>query len=73
MNLANAHKTLLSARELDVLRGLSIGKNRAKIAAELGVSENTVRVYIDTARHKLGAVNTSHAIAVSISKGILTI
>ncbi len=73
LNVAHMSKTSLSARELDVLRGLSIGKNRARIAEELGVSENTIRVYIDSARHKLGALNTPHAIAVSISKGILSI
>lgn len=73
MNISNFQKTVLSSRELDVLRALSVGKNRAKIADELGVSENTIRVYIDSARHKLGALNTPHAIAVSISKGLLNL
>lgn len=63
----------LSSRELDVLRGLSAGKNRAQIAYDIGVSENTVRVYIDSARHKLGALNTSHAVAIAVSKGVLAI
>lgn len=73
MKLKNKDKPILSQRETDVLRGISLGKNRAQIAHELGVSENTVRVYIDSARHKLGAVNTAHAIAVAVSKGVLSI
>ena len=76
IELLNLNKTArynLSARELDVLRGLSLGKNRAQIAHELGVSENTVRVYIDSSRHKLGALNTSHAVAIAVSKGVLAI
>jgi DNA-binding CsgD family transcriptional regulator len=73
MNVSSNSKAVLSTREMEVLRGLSLGKNRARIAQELGVSENTIRVYIDSARYKLGALNTSHAIAVSISKGILSI
>jgi DNA-binding CsgD family transcriptional regulator len=73
LKLSRKEKFLLSQRETDVLRGLSIGKNRAQIAHDLGVSENTIRVYIDSARHKLGAVNTAHAIAVAVSKGVLTI
>lgn len=63
----------LSAREIDVLRGLSLGQNRAQIAHNLGVSENTVRVYIDSSRHKLGALNTAHAVAIAVSKGVLSI
>lgn len=61
----------LSPREVDVLTALALGKNRSQAAYELKISENTLRVYVDSARHKLGAVNIPHAIALGIRKGII--
>ncbi len=63
----------LSAREIDVLTAISVGKNRAQIAYDLKISENTLRVYIDSARHKLGALNIPHAVAIGIHRGIINI
>lgn len=73
VGVSKTQKTMLSSREHEALKGLSLGKNRATIAHDLGVSENTLRVYIDSARHKLGALNTAHAVAISISKGLVSI
>ncbi len=66
-------KVKLSTRELDVLRYLAGGKSRGQVADQLKISENTIRVYIDSARHKLGALNVTHAIAITLSKGIITL
>jgi DNA-binding CsgD family transcriptional regulator len=63
----------LSARELDVLKHLATGKNRAQVAHEMKISENTLRVYIDSARHKLGALNITHAVAIGVNRGIVNI
>lgn len=63
----------LSAREMDVLKMVAMGQNRAQIAHSLNISENTLRVYIDSARHKLGALNTTHAAAIALTKGIITV
>ncbi len=68
-----AAPTLLSSREVDVLTGISVGKNRAQIAHDLKISENTLRVYLDSARHKLGAINISHAVAIGIHRGVINI
>ena len=61
----------LSPREVDVLTALALGKNRSQAAYDLKISENTLRVYVDSARHKLGAINIPHAIALGIRKGII--
>lgn len=61
----------LSGRERDALLLLSDGSSRAQAADSLGISENTLRVYIDSARHKLGALNVPHAIAIAAYRGVL--
>jgi DNA-binding CsgD family transcriptional regulator len=61
----------LSPREKDVLTMISAGRRRAQIADSLNISENTLRVYIDSARHKLGALNMFHAVAIAVKTGVV--
>jgi DNA-binding CsgD family transcriptional regulator len=61
----------LSDRERDALSYIAAGRSRAQAADKLQISENTLRVYLDTARHKLGALNLPHAIALAVRKGFL--
>jgi DNA-binding CsgD family transcriptional regulator len=63
----------LSSREREALTYLSTGKSRSQTSYEMKISENTLRIYLDSARHKLGALNITHAVAVGIQKGILNI
>ncbi|MBV7377759.1 helix-turn-helix transcriptional regulator [Maritimibacter dapengensis] len=63
----------LSPRELAAIRCLACGLSRAQAAQELGISEHTLRVYIESARHKLGALNTTHAVARALSTGIIIV
>lgn len=61
----------LSPREKQALMQLSQGQARAEVAATLQISENTLRAYIDSARHKLGAMNVTHAVAIALARGII--
>jgi DNA-binding CsgD family transcriptional regulator len=61
----------LSPRERETLAQLSLGHSRAAVADALQISENTLRAYIDSARHKLGALNVTHAVALALAKGII--
>lgn len=61
----------LSPRERDALSMLGAGESRGRIAEALKISEHTLRVYIDSARHKLGALNTTHAVALALTKGFI--
>lgn len=61
----------LSPREKEALAQLSLGQSRAAVADALHISENTLRAYIDSARHKLGAMNVTHAVALALAKGII--
>lgn len=63
----------LSPRETDALTLLAIGYSRAQAAESLSISEHTLRVYIESARFKLGAMNTTHAIARAMSRGLIVV
>lgn len=61
----------LSPRETDALTMLALGYSRAQAAESLSISEHTLRVYIESARFKLAAANTTHAVARALSSGLL--
>ncbi len=63
----------LSPRELSAMTLLAKGKSRAQASDEMQISEHTLRVYIESARHKLGAMNTTHAVARSLAIGIIVV
>lgn len=63
----------LSPREVDAMTFLAMGYSRAQVADTLSISEHTLRVYIESARFKLGAVNTTHAVARALSRGLIVI
>lgn len=63
----------LSDRERDALTYIASGSGRADVAYKLSISENTLRVYLDSARHKLGALNLPHAVAIAVQKRIVSV
>lgn len=63
----------LSPREIDAMTLLAIGYSRAQVANSLSISEHTLRVYIESARYKLGALNTTHAVARAMSRGLIVV
>lgn len=72
VRLPEAARTL-SPREVDVMTYLAMGYSRAQAADKLGVSESTLRVYIESARFKLGALNTTHAVARAMNQGLIVV
>lgn len=69
--LATSEEVSLSPRETDALKYLAMGISRGRAADQLGISEHTLRVYIESARHKLGAANTTGAIAKAVRLGLI--
>ncbi|TVP72597.1 MAG: LuxR family transcriptional regulator [Rhodobacteraceae bacterium] len=63
----------LSPRELEVMTLLALGYSRAQAANTLSISEHTFRVYVESARYKLGAQNTTHAVARALSRGLIVV
>ncbi len=63
----------LSPREIDCLRWAGMGKTAAEIAQILGIGVRTSRFYLETARHKLGAINVTNAVAKALSLSLISI
>lgn len=63
----------LSPREIDALTFLAMGYSRGQVSEMLSISEHTLRAYIESARFKLGALNTTHAVARALAEGLIMI
>jgi len=63
----------LSPREVDAMTLLAVGYSRAQVADTLSISEHTLRTYIESARLKLGAMNTTHAVARAVNRGLIVV
>ncbi|MFP4273816.1 MAG: helix-turn-helix transcriptional regulator [Paracoccaceae bacterium] len=63
----------LSPREVESMTLLATGLSRAQAAQALSISEHTLRAYVESARHKLGALNTTHAVARAMSRGLIVV
>ena len=50
---------------------MSRGKTMAETAMILGITDNTVRAYLRTARSKLGTSNTMQATTLAIELGLI--
>jgi DNA-binding CsgD family transcriptional regulator len=61
----------LSPRQLDVLRLVAVGADARQIAAELSISEATVRTHVKNLLDRLSANNRAHAVAIAMTTGLL--
>jgi len=63
----------LSEREISVLRSVARGNGNREIAAEIGVSEDTVKGHMKRILVKLEAKDRTHAVMVALKRGILDV
>ena len=61
----------LTDRELDVLRQVVAGLRNKEIAAQLGISENTVKFHLRNILDKLHAQNRAEVVARAMREGLL--
>ena len=61
----------LTPREIDVLRLIARGNPNKIIAAELSLTEETVKSHIRNILSKLGANDRTHAVAIGLKRGII--
>jgi DNA-binding NarL/FixJ family response regulator len=61
----------LTGREIEVLRGVASGKSNKLIAAELDISEGTVKTHMKSILPKLDASDRTHAVMIALKRGIL--
>jgi DNA-binding NarL/FixJ family response regulator len=60
----------LTPREIDVLRLVAGGNANKEIAAQLSLTEETVKSHIRNILAKLGAQDRTHAVAIALKRGI---
>jgi DNA-binding NarL/FixJ family response regulator len=63
----------LTEREIDVLRRVAAGKSNKVIAAELDISEGTVKTHMKSILPKLDARDRTHAVTIALKRGILDV
>ncbi len=61
----------LSPRELDMLAQVALGKRNGQIAAQLALTEATVKSYLSTAMRKLNASNRYEAVIAARRAGLI--
>ena len=62
---------MLSERELQVLNRVARGLGNKQIAAELGVSEDTVKSHMKSILSKLDVSDRTHAVVTAVKRGII--
>jgi DNA-binding NarL/FixJ family response regulator len=68
---ARMERPNLSDREFEVLSLMTKGKNNKAIAAELNITENTVKFHVTNVMIKLGASDRTHAVVNALQQGII--
>jgi DNA-binding NarL/FixJ family response regulator len=63
----------LTEREVEVLKRVAAGKTNKLIAAELSISESTVKAHLKSILPKLNASGRTHAVMIALKRGVLDI
>ena len=67
----HATDTRLTAREIDVLKRIAAGNSNKEIAAQLSVTEESIKSYVKNILAKLGANDRTHAVTIGLKRGII--
>ncbi len=68
---AHVAEDALSPREIDVLRRVAAGGSNKTIAAQLSLSEDTVKSHVKSIMAKLSASDRTHAVTIALKRGII--
>jgi len=68
---AHLGEIALSEREIQVLRLVAQGNSNKRVAAELGVTEETIKAHMSSIIGKLDANDRTHAVTIALRRGIL--
>ncbi len=61
----------LTSREINVLRLIAAGNANKEIAAQLSITEETVKSHVTNILAKLGANDRTHAVTIALKRGII--
>jgi DNA-binding NarL/FixJ family response regulator len=68
---AHAGEEELTAREIGVLRLIALGNTNKQIAAQLLISDETVKSHVTNILEKLSANDRTHAVTTALRRGII--
>jgi len=63
----------LTEREMEVLRLIAAGNANKEIAAQLSITEETVKSRVSSILSKLGANDRTHAVTIGLKRGIINL
>ena len=63
--------TPISKLEKEILCWASLGKSPGETAEVMGLTDNEIIFYLESARHKLGAANWTHAVVLALHKKLI--
>jgi DNA-binding CsgD family transcriptional regulator len=66
-------KYSLTPREIEVLNWVAQGKSAWEVGEILRIEKKTVDEHVQTAVHKIGAVNRAHAVAIAVRDRIISL
>ncbi len=66
-----AAEDALTSREIDVLRLIAAGNANKQIAAQLSITEETVKGHVKNILSKLRANDRTHAVTIGLKRGII--
>jgi DNA-binding NarL/FixJ family response regulator len=61
----------LTPREIDVLRLIAAGNANSQVAAQLSITEETVKAHVKNILSKLNANGRTHAVTIALKRGII--
>ena len=73
VGLQESFQEPLTHREQEVLELLAEGLPNKAIAAQLGISDQTVKFHVASISAKLGATNRTEAVRIALRRGLLTL
>jgi DNA-binding NarL/FixJ family response regulator len=63
----------LSVREIQVLQLVAVGRSNKRVAAELAISEETVKAHMRSILSKLSASDRTHAVTIALKRGFIDV
>jgi DNA-binding NarL/FixJ family response regulator len=69
----HAADSVLTPREVEVLRLVAGGNANKEVAARLSLTEETVKAHVRNILGKLGANDRTHAVAIALKRGIIDV
>ena len=68
---SRSNRPSLTPREMETLEHLAAGLSNKRIAAEMGISEATVKLHITHVFEKLGVMDRTQAVTIAIEHGLV--